>query len=127
VKRDAVEVAAAEVEALEREIWECRKRGILASAELCSSVGRHFSLMKALPDDGELCTQRARAAYSLEDDLETCAEFHAVPADLGFTKEELRTVMAAVDVERTISHEALVAQASDIYWACLRTSERLRR
>lgn len=115
------------VEALEKETKECRKRELLADADICRSVGRHFRAMKALPDDGKSCMERAMAGDVLKDDFKKCADFDGVPTHLDLTAEEKGRIMDAVHLNETLTRTALVAQRNRIHQTCLETAEKNRR
>lgn len=117
----------ARVDALQAQIKTCRKSEVLVNAEICASVGRHYAAILALPDNGVLCIQRARAASFIEEDYEKCDDFAELPNDLdldSLTKEERSTLLEAVKVRKTIGEDELRKQMGHVYETCFATAEK---
>lgn len=117
----------ARVGALQAQISTCRKSEVLVDAELCASVGRHYAAMLALPDNGVLCIQRARAASFIEEDYEKCDDFAKIPDDIdldSLTKEERGTLLEAVRVRKTIREDELRKQLGKVQETCFATAEK---
>lgn len=117
----------ARVNALQAQIRTCEKSEVLAHAEVCASVGRHYAAMVALPDNGVLCIQRARAASFIEEDYEQCDDFAQMPDDIdldSLTREERSTLLEAVRVRKTISEDELRKQMGRVRETCFATAEK---
>jgi len=118
---------AARIESLKTQIKACRKSEVLVNAEICSAAGRHYAAITALPDNGVLCIQRARAASFIEEDFEKCDGLEDIPNDLdldALTKEERNTVVDAIKVHNTIAEDELHKRLSTVYETCFKTAEK---
>jgi hypothetical protein len=119
---------AARLAALNTQVETCRKSEVLVNAEICSSVARHYAAIMALPDNGVLCIQRARAASFIEEDFEKCDDLAEMPDDLdldSLTQEERSTLFEAVKVRKTISEDELRKQMGNVYETCFKTAEKI--
>jgi hypothetical protein len=78
---DAGLETAAQVEALQKEVDECRVRETLLNAYVCGTIGDHFTLYFVLMHSSR-CVEEAGLSEFLAHSLEKCAEFDDDPAHL---------------------------------------------
>ncbi|MDI1435690.1 hypothetical protein [Polyangium sorediatum] len=81
VTQDAAPEEVAKVEALRREVQECRVRETLENAYVCAAISDHFSLYDVLVS-GRSCVNPPGIGEHLLDSVDKCAEFHEFPAHL---------------------------------------------
>jgi hypothetical protein len=113
-----------EVQVLEREIKSCRRNERLHGAEICRSVRLYLDALMGLPKNDVLCVQRVRVSDYIEDDFAKCAAFKNVPADLdldGYSDEERKTILDAVEVAKTLDEEKLTKHLNEIHRSCYGT------
>jgi hypothetical protein len=113
--------APATVEELETERKRCLKSEILTSAEICSAAGRQFEALMALPQDGQQCGPKSRAADLVEEDFERCAAFADMPTEVraeDLTKEQASVIAEAIRVHRTLSEDELLRRLKEFVYTC---------
>ena len=115
------EPPVAPVEAFRGRIRTCRRNERLHGAEICRSVRLHLDALLSLPDNDVLCIQRVRVADYIEDDFEKCVPFKNPPADwesAGYTPEERRTIVDAIEVAKSMDEEKLRRLLNGVHRRC---------
>lgn len=95
---DAGREVAAKVEALQKEVDECKVSKTLQSAYVCGRFGDHINLLFVLTYSTQ-CREEAGLEEFLAKSLETCAEFDDFPAHLDrdkLTKEDEGRVVESI-------------------------------
>jgi len=94
VTQDAAPEEVAKVEALRREVQECRVRETLQNAYVCETIDGHINMYSTLAHGMSCAAPPWLAAYMLSS-VEKCAEFHEFPAHVdedGLTQSEKNRV-----------------------------------
>jgi hypothetical protein len=116
---------AAKIEALEEDLHKCKKGELLTHAYDCYSIDRQFTLMLMLASvDETSCEEKAKIGRSIAANFEKCAGFKDAlekwdPTEL--TEEEQKSVVNAVNVQRTDDKEKIKAHIESIINACQKT------
>ncbi|MDC3954883.1 hypothetical protein [Polyangium jinanense] len=103
VTQDAAPEEVAKVEALRREVQECRVRETLQNAYVCGTIGDHINFYHVLAH-GTLCADPPGIGEYLLNSLDKCAEFDEFPAHLD--EDELTRSESARIYESLIEHDA---------------------
>jgi hypothetical protein len=101
---DAGLETAAKVEALQKEVDECKVSKTLQSAYLCGTFGDHITLWDVLMT-GTQCMEEAGLKEYLGHSLDKCAEFDGFPAHLDkdkLTKEEESRVVESITMRAVV-------------------------
>jgi hypothetical protein len=113
---------AAQIEALEEDLHKCKKNEVLTNAYDCYSISRQFTLMMTLASvDETSCKEKEKIGRSIAENFEKCAGFEDVlktwdPNE--FTEEERKSVVNAVNVQRTDNREKIKGLIESIIKAC---------
>ncbi|MDC3958918.1 hypothetical protein [Polyangium jinanense] len=81
VAQDAAPEEAAKVEALRREVQECRVRETVQNGYVCGTIDGHINLHNVVMTSSS-CVEEAGLPEYLLNSVEKCAEFHEFPAHL---------------------------------------------
>jgi hypothetical protein len=109
------------IEALQGEIKSCRRSELLHGAELCRSVRLHLDALLGLPKNDVLCHQRVRVSDYIEEDFDKCAPFTKPPTESelqGYTDEERKTILDAVEVAKTLDEDKLTELLNGVHQGC---------
>lgn len=101
--QDAAPEEVAKVEALRREVQECRGRETLQNAYVCGTMGDHINLYGVVVH-GTSCVDPPGIGEYLLDSVDKCVEFDEFPAHLD--EDELTQSETARIYKSKINHDA---------------------
>jgi predicted acetyltransferase len=98
---------------------------VLTNAYDCYSIGRQFTLMMTLASvDEKSCKEKEKIGRSIAKNFEKCADFEDVLKTWDaneFTEEERKSVVNAVNAQRTDDKGKIKGRIESIISACQKT------
>ncbi|MBK9262112.1 MAG: hypothetical protein IPM54_20195 [Polyangiaceae bacterium] len=119
---DAGVEVAAKVEALQKEVHECRVRETLQNGYVCGTIGKTINLYHTLAH-GMSCADPPGIGEYLLSSLDTCTEFDEFPAHVDedeLTKSESARIYESLIEHDTQSEKNLMAYMQHIRRGCRR-------
>ncbi|WP_437279485.1 hypothetical protein WME90_02715 [Sorangium sp. So ce375] len=115
-----VEKAAAKVEALQKEVKECRVRETLANAYVCGAIGDHLNLLFVLTYSAS-CTDEGGVGELMVNSFNKCAEFTDLPEHLNedhLTQEEKIRIYEAKLNRAVRTRNSLIGDVQEMHRRC---------
>lgn len=93
---------AAEFEAQERKLQECRRNELSAQADVCTSIERHAVVMRVLINSAASCADEALVGDFINENFKACGAFVNIDDTLDFYE-------LTGGQKRRVTHAALIA------------------
>ncbi|WP_437327321.1 hypothetical protein [Sorangium sp. So ce381] len=110
----------AKVEALQKEVKECRARETLANAYVCGAIGDHLNLLFVLTYSAS-CVDEGGVGELMVSSFEKCAEFTDLPAHLNeddLTQEEKTRIYEAKLNRAVRTRNSLIGDVQEMHRRC---------
>jgi hypothetical protein len=111
---------AAKVEALQKEVKECRVRETLANAYVCGAIGDHLNFLFVLTYSAS-CVDEGGVGELMVNSFEKCAEFTDIPAHLSeddLTQEEKFSVYESKLNREVRTRNSLIRDVQEMHRRC---------